>query len=63
MNKHLKVGMGGRRCVCCFPAPGSKGRKAEFRKAKRKEKREALRIEKLNDNKGLGPGPGPRLSR
>lgn len=63
MNKHLKAGPGGVRCVCCFPAPGSKDRKLEFRKAKRKEKREALRIEKLNHDKGLATGLGPALSR
>lgn len=63
MNKHLKVGPGGMRCVCCFPAPGSKGRKLKFRRAKRKEKREALRIEKLNHDKGLVAGLGPALSR
>jgi hypothetical protein len=52
MNKHLKIGPGGRRCVCCFPAPGSKARKLEFRRAKRKEKREAFRLEKLTKSKG-----------
>lgn len=62
MKKHLKIGPGGMHCVCCFPAPGSKGRKLEFRRAKRKEKREALRIEKLNHDNGLATGPGPRLS-
>jgi hypothetical protein len=44
-NKHLKIGPGGRKCGCCFPAPGSKSRKCEYRKAKRKEKRESLRVE------------------
>lgn len=34
--KHLTVGVGGRRCPCCFPAPGSKARKAAFRSAKRR---------------------------
>lgn len=42
-NKHLCIGPGGRGCACCFPSPGSKERKLEYRKAKRKEKREALK--------------------
>ena len=44
-SKHLSIGPGGVGCACCFPAPGSKERKQHFRAAKRKEKREALRIE------------------
>ena len=47
-QKHLTIGPGGRHCRCCFPAPGSKERKREYRNAKRKEEREALRIEELN---------------
>lgn len=47
-NKHLTVGPGGVKCPCCFPSPGSKERKAEFRRAKRKEKRAALKVEKEN---------------
>lgn len=48
MNKYLDIGVGGRHCVCCFPAPGSKARRILFRQAKRKEKREAMRLEKIN---------------
>lgn len=51
MNKHLKVGPGGISCVCCFPAPGSKARRILFRRAKKKDKREAMRLEKINDYK------------
>lgn len=39
-NKHLKVGVGGRGCPCCFPAPGSKERKQLYRSAKRLEKKD-----------------------
>lgn len=41
-KKHLHVGPGGMDCACCFDAPGSKSRKAEFRKAKKKERRDAI---------------------
>lgn len=44
-NKHLTIGPGGVNCPCCFPAPGSKERKAEFRRAKRREKIEAMKVE------------------
>lgn len=48
MKKHylrfLCVGVGGMYCSCCFQPPGK--RKEEFRKAKRREKREAMRIER-----------------
>jgi hypothetical protein len=37
------VGVGGWNCPCCAPAPGK--RKEVYRSAKRKEKREAFRIE------------------
>jgi len=43
-NKHLTVGPGGRRCNCCFPAPGSKDRRARYRIAKRRADREAMKI-------------------
>lgn len=46
--KTLHVGPGGVDCNCCFPAPGSKARKLEYRRAKREEKREALKIEEVN---------------
>jgi len=45
-SKYLCVGPGGRKCNCCFPAPGSKARRLEYRKAKRNAKREAMKIEK-----------------
>lgn len=48
VSKHLCVGPGGVNCPCCFPAPGSKERKAEYRRAKRREKREAMKQEELN---------------
>ena len=54
MNKHLKVGIGGISCVCCFPASGSKARRILFRRAKRKEKREAMRLEKINSDRKEG---------
>lgn len=43
--RHLRIGPGGRKCVCCFPAPGSKDRKLAYRAAKRKDKREAFKAE------------------
>ena len=48
IKKYLCVGPGGMKCVCCFPAPGSKDRKYHFRAAKRKEKRDAFKVEFLN---------------
>lgn len=42
-KKLLCIGPGGRRCVCCFPAPGSKDRKAAYRAAKRKAAKLALK--------------------
>ena len=42
-KKFLAVGPGGRKCACCFPAPGSKERRLVIRSAKRKEKREAMK--------------------
>ena len=43
VTKFLCVGPGGRKCPCCFPAPGSKARKALMRGAKRREAFEAKR--------------------
>lgn len=48
-SRNLYIGPGGRKCNCCFPAPGSKNRKFEYRKAKRLDKREAFKIEKQNE--------------
>ena len=45
IKKFLSVGPGGMKCACCFYAPSSRGRKAKFRAAKRKEKRAAIKIE------------------
>lgn len=42
-SKYLCVGPGGRKCRCCFPAPGSKDRRSQFRSAKRKAERIAVR--------------------
>jgi len=42
-KKLLCVGPGGKRCVCCFPAPGSKARRIMFRAAKRKDTRLSLK--------------------
>ena len=39
----LPVGPGGTLCACCFPAPGSKGRKILIRHARRKAERIALK--------------------
>lgn len=46
-TKFLCIGPGGRKCNCCFPAPGSKERKLVYRIAKRKEAREAVKIEEM----------------
>lgn len=43
IHYHLHIGPGGKNCTCCFPAPGK--RKAQFRIAKRKNKKLALTIE------------------
>lgn len=48
ITKYLEVGIGGIHCPCCGPAPGTKQRKQLFRNAKRKEKKEALKIEEQN---------------
>lgn len=41
-SRYLKIGPGGRRCDCCFPAPGSRDRRSEFRRAKKRAHREAM---------------------
>ncbi len=45
LHVHLRVGPGGRRCACCFPAPGSMERRKRFRVAKRKQAREHWMLE------------------
>ncbi len=54
-NKHLHIGPGGKSCTCCFPAPGSKDRRAKFRSAKRRAEREALQeaFTEIEDAKAL----------
>ena len=47
LSKNLCIGPGGVSCPCCFPPPGSKARYLEFRRAKRKDKKEALKRETL----------------
>lgn len=42
VSRYLCVGPGGTSCACCFPARG-KGRKAEFRSAKRKADKDVRR--------------------
>lgn len=47
-SKNLHIGPGGRKCNCCFPAPGSKARKLQYRRAKKLDKKEAFKTEGLN---------------
>ena len=47
MNKYLRVGPGGVKCACCFPAPGSKDRRWRVRIAKKKETRAHWRDQKM----------------
>jgi len=47
-NVAKHIGPGGKNCPCCFPAPGSKGRKSIYRSAKRKDKRDAMRDQAVN---------------
>lgn len=49
-SRNLCIGPGGRKCVCCFPAPGSKARKLEYRSAKRLDKKQAFKAEELGYN-------------
>jgi len=49
-SRSLCIGPGGRKCNCCFPAPGSKARKLEYRRAKRTDEREAMKCEKTSDD-------------
>lgn len=46
--KCLHIGPGGTGCICCFPAPGSKARKLEYRRAKKQDKKEAFKLEEMN---------------
>ena len=48
-SRFLCIGPGGKKCSCCFPAPGSKDRRAQFRSAKRKDAKETLRLLYLNE--------------
>lgn len=47
-KRFLCIGPGGRHCVCCFDPPGSKGRKLEYRRAKRRDNKEAMKVEQEN---------------
>lgn len=49
-TRFLCVGPGGRKCNCCFPAPGSKARRLEYRRAKRVGMRQAFKAEELGYN-------------
>ena len=41
-KRFVHVGPGGTKCPCCFEAPG-KARKAEFRRAKKRERNQVTR--------------------
>ena len=43
IKKFLKCGPGGTSCHCCFPPSGTKRRRYEYRRAKREEKKAALK--------------------
>lgn len=47
-SRNLCIGPGGRKCNCCFPSPGSKARKLEYRKAKKLDHKEAIKVEKTS---------------
>ena len=47
-SRNLHIGPGGRRCNCCFPAPGSKMRKIAYRRAKKLDKKAAFKAEEIN---------------
>ncbi len=48
-SRNLCIGPGGRKCNCCFPPPGSKARKLEYRRAKRLDKRQAFKAEEVSN--------------
>lgn len=52
-SKHLDVGPGGRRCVCCFPAPGSKHRAHLYRSAKRRNAAADFHLAHINEDDDL----------
>lgn len=56
-SRNLCIGPGGRHCVCCFPSPNSKDRKAQYRSAKRKDAKDAIKAEELGYNKTIERGP------
>lgn len=47
-SRYFCFGPGVRKCNCCFPAPGSKARKLEYRKAKKLDKKQAIKVEEMN---------------
>lgn len=48
-SRNLCIGPGGRKCNCCFPAKG-KGRRFEYRRAKRLDAKQAIKAEDLGYN-------------
>jgi hypothetical protein len=56
-SRNLCIGPGGRKCNCCFPAPGSKARRLEYRKAKKADQRAAIKAEELGYNQLVERGP------
>ncbi len=51
-TRFLHVGPGGRKCTCCFPGPGTKDRRAQYRLAKRRYRCEIRKLiceEMIND--------------
>lgn len=47
-SRNLCIGPGGRKCICCFPPPGSKARKKEYKRAKKLDKKQAFKAEEIN---------------
>lgn len=37
------IGPGGTKCPCCFPAPGTRERRYEYKKARRKDNQDAMK--------------------
>ncbi len=48
-SRNLCIGPGGRKCNCCFPAKG-KVRKSEYRRAKKRDQKQAFKAEELGYN-------------
>lgn len=56
-SRNLCTGPGGRKCICCFPAPNSKERKLIYRAAKKRDKQQAFKAEELGYNQLIERGP------